>query len=93
MVTARWKRSNAITRELANPSGDLPHGFTGFSGRIAMVGEHGNLQLVRPGSVTQPLAQIVKAIAPSGWTGTAQKTIALTEETTFVTRDAENWLQ
>ncbi|WP_204304949.1 hypothetical protein, partial [Stenotrophomonas maltophilia] len=46
-----------------------------------------------PGSVTQPLAQIVKAIAPSGWTGTAQKTIALTEETTFVTRDAENWLQ
>jgi len=93
MVTARWKRSNAITREPANPSGDLPHGFTGFSGRIAMVGEHGNLQLVRPGSVTQPLAQIVKAIAPSGWTGTAQKTIALTEETTFVTRDAENWLQ
>ncbi|WP_137884874.1 TrbG/VirB9 family P-type conjugative transfer protein [Ralstonia sp. 3PA37C10] len=93
MVTARWKRSNAITREPANPSGDLPSGFTGFSGRIAMVGDHGNLQLVRPGSVTQPLAQIVKAIAPSGWTGTAQKSIALTEETTFVTRDSENWLQ
>ncbi len=93
MVTARWKRSNAITREPANPSGDLPHGFSGFSGRIAMVGEHGNLQLVRPGSVTQPLAQIVKAIAPIGWTGTAQKSIGLTEETTFVTRDSENWLQ
>ncbi|MBB6592743.1 pilus assembly protein PilL [Ralstonia solanacearum] len=93
MVTARWKRSNTITREPANPSGELPHGFTGFSGRIALIGEHGNLQLVRPGSVTQPLAQIVKAVAPSGWTGTAQKTIALTEETTFVTRDSENWLQ
>lgn len=93
MVTARWKRSNTITREPANPSGDLPSGFTGFSGRIALIGEHGNLQLMRSGSVTQPLAQIVKAVAPSGWTGTAQKSIALTDEMTFVTRDSENWLQ
>lgn len=93
LVTARWKRSNTITREPANPSGDLPAGFTGFSGRIALIGEHGNLQLMRSGSVTQPLAQIVKAVAPSGWTGTAQKSIALTEEMTFVTRDSENWLQ
>ncbi|MCK4118401.1 pilus assembly protein PilL [Ralstonia nicotianae] len=92
-VIARWKRANAFTGEPANPTGELPRGFAGFSGRIAIIGRHGDLPLVRAGTSTLPLSQIVRTLAPSGWTGTAQKAIGLTEEATFVAHRDENWLQ
>lgn len=92
-VTARWKRATTFTAEPANPSGDLPAGFQGFSGRIALVGRHGNLAVVRAGTSTLPLAQLVRSLAPTGWTGSAQKDIALTDSTTLRLTAGENWLQ
>ncbi|AOY97707.1 pilus assembly protein PilL (plasmid) [Cupriavidus sp. USMAA2-4] len=92
-VTARWKRATTFTAEPANPSGDLPSGFQGFTGRIALVGSHGNLAVVRAGTSTLPLAQLVRSIAPAGWTGSAQKEIALTESSTLRLTAGENWLQ
>jgi len=92
-VTARWKRSHGFTGEPANPTGDLPRAFTGFSGRLAMIGGHNGLALVRQSEATLALAPMIKTIAPTGWTGTAQKDIALSEELRFATRAGENWVQ
>ncbi|NOV26612.1 MULTISPECIES: pilus assembly protein PilL [Cupriavidus] len=92
-VLARWKRANGFTSEPANPAGDLPRSLAGISGRLALIGSHTTLQVVRPGRSTLPLAQMIKSIAPAGWTGTAQKDIPMTEDVTVELGSGENWLQ
>ncbi|AQV99476.1 pilus assembly protein PilL (plasmid) [Cupriavidus necator] len=92
-VVARWKRANGFTSEPANPVGDLPKSLAGFSGRIALIGQHGDLALVRAGRTVMPLAAMVKSLAPAGWTGSAQKDIALTEDVSLHSAAGENWLQ
>ncbi|MDK3022943.1 TrbG/VirB9 family P-type conjugative transfer protein [Cupriavidus taiwanensis] len=91
-VVARWKRANAFTSEPANPTGDLPR-QAGISGRLALIGGYTTLPVVRAGRSSLPLAQLVKSIAPAGWTGTAQKDIPLTEDVTVELSGGENWLQ
>ncbi|GLC91964.1 hypothetical protein Tamer19_13720 [Cupriavidus sp. TA19] len=92
-VVARWKRANAFTSEPANPTGDLPRHVAGISGRLALIGSYTTLPVVRAGRSSLPLAQMVKSIAPAGWTGTAQKDIPLTEDVTVDMNGGENWLQ
>ncbi len=92
-VVARWKRANGFTSEPANLVGDLPGSLAGFSGRIALIGQHGDLALVRVGRSVMPLAAMVKSLAPAGWSGSAQKDIALTEDVSLQSAAGENWLQ
>jgi hypothetical protein len=92
-VVARWKRANGFTSEPANPSGDLPRSLASVSGRLALIGSYSELPLVRAGRSSLPLAQMVKSIAPAGWSGTAQKDIPLTDEVALDVRAGENWVQ
>lgn len=92
-VVARWKRANGFTSEPANPAGDMPRSLASVSGRLALIGSYANLPLVRAGSSSLPLAQMVKSIAPAGWSGTAQKDIPLTDDVSLDARAGENWVQ
>lgn len=92
-VVARWKRANGFTSEPANPAGDMPRNLAAVSGRLALIGSYGELPLVRAGRSSMPLAQMVKSIAPAGWSGTAQKDIPLTDDVALEARAGENWLQ
>jgi len=92
-ATAYWKKANRFMGDKARESDDLPSGFTGFSGRLAIIGNRSHLESTRALNATMPLAQMVKALVPQGWTGSAQKDIDLTSSTTFATRDGENWMQ
>ncbi|MFJ4291235.1 TrbG/VirB9 family P-type conjugative transfer protein [Cupriavidus sp. NPDC089707] len=92
-VVARWKRANGFTSEPANPVGDMPRSLAAISGRLAMIGNYASQPLVRAGRSNLPLAQMIKSIAPAGWSGTAQKDISLTDDVSFDTRGGENWLQ
>ncbi|MBP0623425.1 TrbG/VirB9 family P-type conjugative transfer protein [Cupriavidus consociatus] len=92
-VVARWKRANGFTSEPANPVGDMPRSLAAISGRLAMIGNYAGQPLVRAGRSNLPLAQMIKSIAPAGWTGTAQKDISLTDDVALDTRGGENWLQ
>ncbi|KXU94885.1 hypothetical protein CR51_26130 [Caballeronia megalochromosomata] len=90
-ATAYWKKANRFIGDKARS--DTPSGFSGFSGRLALIGSRSSLESTRPLNATLPLAQLVKALVPQGWTGSAQKDIDLTTSTSFGTRDGENWMQ
>ncbi|WP_250537149.1 hypothetical protein [Caballeronia sp. AZ10_KS36] len=90
-ATAYWKKANRFIGDKARS--DTPSGFSGFSGRLALIGPRSSLESTRPLNATLPLAQLVKALVPQGWTGSAQKDIDLTASTSFGTRDGENWMQ
>lgn len=92
-VVARWKRANGFTSEPANPAGDMPRSLAAISGRLALIGSYSDLPLVRAGSSSLPLAQMVKSLAPAGWSGTAQKDISLTDDVSLKALAGENWLQ
>ncbi|ABF13156.1 hypothetical protein ACUXAV_006502 [Cupriavidus metallidurans] len=92
-VVARWKRANGFTSEPANPSGDMPRSLASVSGRLALIGNYADLPLVRVGRSSLPLAQMVKSIAPAGWSGTAQKDIPLTDDVSLDAKAGENWVQ
>ncbi|BDC45301.1 TrbG/VirB9 family P-type conjugative transfer protein [Paraburkholderia terrae] len=92
-ATARWKKANSFTTERGNASGDMPVGFAGFSNRLALIGSRPRLESTRPMSASLPLSQLVKALVPQGWTGSAQKDVDLTAAQSFATRDGENWMQ
>lgn len=92
-VVARWKRANGFTSEPANPGGDLSRSLAAISGRLALIGSYSDIALVRAGRSSLPLAQMVKSIAPNGWSGTAQKDIPLTDDVSLEARAGENWLQ
>jgi hypothetical protein len=90
-ATAYWKKANRFIGDKARS--DTPSGFSGFSGRLALIGPRSSLESTRPLNATLPLAQLVKALVPQRWTGSAQKDIDLTTSTSFGTRDGENWMQ
>ena len=90
-ATAYWKKANRFIGDKART--ETPAGFSGFSGRLALIGPRSSLESTRPLNATLPLAQLVKALVPQGWTGSAQKDIDLTASTSFGTRDGENWMQ
>jgi hypothetical protein len=90
-ATAYWKKANRFIGDKART--ETPAGFSGFSGRLALIGPRSTLESTRPLNATLPLAQLVKALVPQGWTGSAQKDIDLTASTSFGTRDGENWMQ
>lgn len=90
-ATAYWKKANRFIGDKARS--DTPSDFAGFSGRLALIGARSSLESTRPLSATLPLSQLVKALVPQGWTGSAQKDIDLTTSATFSTRDGENWMQ
>nr|WP_315595556.1 pilus assembly protein PilL [uncultured Cupriavidus sp.] len=92
-VVARWKRANGFTSEPANPAGDMPRSLAVVSGRLALIGSYADLPLMRAGRSSLPLAQMVKSIAPAGWSGTAAKDIPLTDDVSLDVRGGENWLQ
>ena len=90
-ATAYWKKANRFIGDKARS--DTPSDFAGFSGRLALIGARSRLESTRPISATLPLSQLVKALVPQGWTGSAQKDIDLTTSANFSTRDGENWMQ
>jgi hypothetical protein len=92
-ATARWKKANSFTSDRGNGSGDMPVGFAGFSNRLALIGARPRLESTRAMSATLPLSQLVKALVPQGWSGSAQKDVDLTTAQSFATRDGENWMQ
>jgi hypothetical protein len=92
-ATAYWKKSNKFIGDKARGNDETPSGFAGFSGRLVLVGARSSLASTRALNATLPLSQLVKALVPQGWTGSAQKDIDLTASTSFATRDGENWMQ
>ncbi|CAG9165745.1 pilus assembly protein PilL [Cupriavidus pinatubonensis] len=92
-VVARLKRANGFTSEPSSSIAELSGSRAAISGRIALIGSYTTLPLVRAGRWSLPLAQTVKTIAPTGWTGTAQKDIPLTDEVSLELHSGENWLQ
>ncbi|TCK33443.1 hypothetical protein B0G84_7663 [Paraburkholderia sp. BL8N3] len=97
-ATARWSRANTFIgggarSALASLRDDQPPAFDGFTNRLVLIGEHGALEPVRSLKATMPVANVVKALAPQGWTGAAQKDVDLTEASAFSTRAGENWMQ
>jgi hypothetical protein len=97
-ATARWTRANAFIGggargTLASLRDDQPPAFDGFTNRLVLIGSHGALEPVRSLKATMPVANIVKALVPQGWTGAAQKDVDLTDASSFATRAGENWMQ
>ncbi|MDN8035797.1 TrbG/VirB9 family P-type conjugative transfer protein [Burkholderia vietnamiensis] len=95
-ATAHWRKANPFiggTGALAALRDDQPAGFDGFTNRLVLIGTHGSLEPVRPLHASMAVANVVKALVPQGWTGTAQKDVDLTGAAAFDTRDGENWMQ
>jgi hypothetical protein len=69
-ATAYWKKANRFIGDKARS--DTPAAFAGFSGRLALIGARTSLESTRALSATLPLSQLVKALVPQGWTGSAQ---------------------
>ncbi|MFX1670952.1 TrbG/VirB9 family P-type conjugative transfer protein [Paraburkholderia sp. A2WS-5] len=95
-AVASWKRANTFIGGHGTVPGsgdDQPVAFSGFSGRLSLVGERGALEPVRTLNATMPVASIVKALVPQGWSGSAQKDVDLTAADRFETRQGENWMQ
>jgi hypothetical protein len=95
-ASARWTKANSFIGgrgPLAALRDDQPATFDGFTNRLVLLGTHGALEPVRVLKSTMPVASIVKALAPQGWTGSAQKDVDLTDASAFATRAGENWMQ
>ena len=95
-ATARWTKANSFIGGrgvLASLRDDQPPGFDGFTNRLALVGARGALEPVRQLDATMPVGNVVKALVPQGWTGSAQKDVDLNNESSFATRPGENWMQ
>jgi hypothetical protein len=94
-ATASWSRANSFIggHGLVPGSGDdQPVAFAGFSGRLSLVGEHGALEPVRALNASMPVAAVVKALVPQGWSGSAQKDVDLSAASRFETQPGENWM-
>ncbi|SIO72886.1 hypothetical protein SAMN05444172_9376 [Burkholderia sp. GAS332] len=95
-AVARWTRANHFiggSGALASLRDDQPATFDGFTNRLVLIGSHGALEPVRDLKATMPVANLVKALVPQGWTGSAQKDVDLNNQSGFATRPGENWLQ
>ncbi|WP_321936237.1 TrbG/VirB9 family P-type conjugative transfer protein [Paraburkholderia sp. J8-2] len=94
-AVATWNRANAFIGGhgvVPGAGDDQPVAFSGFSGRLALVGERGALEPVRSLNATMPVGSIVKALVPQGWSGSAQKDVDLTAANRFETQPGENWM-
>ena len=94
-AVATWNRANAFIGGhgvVPGAGDDQPAAFAGFSGRLALIGERGALEPVRSLNGTMPVASIVKALVPQGWSGSAQKDVDLTAANRFETQPGENWM-
>jgi hypothetical protein len=89
--TARWSRANSFIGD--SKSGDNQPAAFGFSDRLVLIGSHSALETVRSLRATMPIGSLVKALAPQGWTGSAQKDVDLTDGMKFETHAGENWMQ
>lgn len=90
---ARWTKSNTfIDTHVARGAMDTARADL-ISNRLALIGTHSNLDAARRFIATMPVAAIVKAIVPAGWSGSAQKDVDLTGASSFETHSGENWLQ
>ncbi|WGS55114.1 hypothetical protein LFL96_34755 (plasmid) [Paraburkholderia sp. D15] len=95
-AVARWTRANHFiggTGALASLRDDQPATFDGFTNRLVLIGAHGTLEPVRELKATMPVANLVKALVPQGWTGAAQKDVDLNSQAGFATHPGQNWLQ
>jgi len=92
-ITANWEKGNNFTSERGNATGDLPPAFAGFSDRLILVGSHGALDSVQASTSKMQLSQAVKTLVPQRWTGSAAKSIDLTDSVSLTTRDGETWLE
>ncbi|MFM0076999.1 TrbG/VirB9 family P-type conjugative transfer protein [Paraburkholderia sediminicola] len=95
-ATAHWTKANSFVGgrgALASLRDDQPATFDGFTNRLILIGSHGALEPVRGLKATMPVANLVKALVPQGWTGSAQKDVDLNDQAGFATRTGENWLQ
>ncbi|ADG20625.1 TrbG/VirB9 family P-type conjugative transfer protein [Paraburkholderia atlantica] len=97
-ASARWTKANTFIGggargALAALRDDQPAGFDGFTNRLVLIGTHGALEPVRALRASMPVASFVKALAPQGWTGSAQKDVDITDASAFATRAGENWMQ
>ncbi|MEW6346252.1 MAG: hypothetical protein RXR20_00950 [Paraburkholderia sp.] len=93
-ASARWSRANSFIGKVgaAVQKDDQPASFDGFTNRLVLIGGHGALEPVRALSATMPVGNLVRALVPQGWSGSAQKDVDLTNAVAFQTRDGENWL-
>ncbi|WP_321817824.1 MULTISPECIES: TrbG/VirB9 family P-type conjugative transfer protein [unclassified Paraburkholderia] len=94
-ASASWNRANTFIggHGLVPGSGDdQPVAFAGFSGRLSLVGDHGALEPVRALNASMPVAAVVKALVPQGWSGSAQKDVDLSAASRFETQPGENWM-
>ena len=97
-ATARWTKANTFIGGAARGAlgalhDDEPPAFDGFTNRLVLIGSHSSLEPVRSMKVTTSIGSIVKALAPQGWTGSAQKDVDLTDSIAFATTNGENWMQ
>lgn len=95
-ATAHWTKANSFIGGhgvLATQRDDQPATFEGFTNRLILIGSHDRLEPVRSLKATMPVASLVKALVPQGWTGSAQKDVDLTSQANLATRPGENWLQ
>ncbi|SIT34867.1 conserved exported hypothetical protein [Paraburkholderia ribeironis] len=97
-ASARWTKANTFIGggargALAALRDDQPAAFDGFTNRLVLIGMHGALEPVRALKASMPVASFVKALAPQGWTGSAQKDVDITDASAFATRAGENWMQ
>ncbi|WP_176060357.1 hypothetical protein [Paraburkholderia sp. BCC1876] len=95
-AVARWTRVNHFiggTGALASLRDDQPATFDGFTNRLVLIGAHGALEPVRELKAAMPVANLVKALVPQGWTGSAQKEVDLNSQAGFSTHAGQNWLQ
>ncbi|QGZ66965.1 TrbG/VirB9 family P-type conjugative transfer protein [Paraburkholderia acidisoli] len=94
-AVATWNRANTFIGGhgiVPGAGDDQPAAFTGFSGRLSLVGTHGALEPVRSLNANMPVASIVKALVPQGWSGSASKDVDLTAAARFETVPGENWM-
>ena len=94
-AVATWNRANTFIGGhgvVPGAGDDQPAAFSGFSGRLSLVGDHGALEPVRSINANMPVAAIVKALVPQGWSGSAQKDVDLTATNRFETEPGENWM-
>lgn len=92
-VTATWRKSNQMLSEPGNPNSELARDFSGFLGHIAIIGSYGTLEAVRPTDMSLPLAGAIKTLTPSGWSGSAEKSVNATRVVALRTEPGVNWLQ
>ncbi|CAG4914315.1 TrbG/VirB9 family P-type conjugative transfer protein [Paraburkholderia gardini] len=96
VATAHWTKANTFiggAGALVAARDDQPAAFDGFTDRLVLIGAHSRLEPVRALRATMPVGNLVKALVPQGWGGSAQKDVDLNNASAFETHPGENWMQ